>query len=143
MNQNELEIYVKKLNEQNNNLNGTIDEMDKKINQLLATGQEPTCQLIYFEPYMDPSIVYSDEFVPLIDTLKGAYLTNCKNGSYYYPEMMLPLPVCSDIETHNFLTPFPFTVEMPVLNPTFKTKELLVDILEEAGKADSNKLKVT
>jgi len=142
-NQNELEEYVKKLKEDTSNDGPIIDEMDKKINQMLNSGQMPVYQLIHFETYEDPRLVYSDHYVPLADCLKGAYLTRCKQGSEFTSEMMIPVPTTIDIKTTDFLTPFPFIVEMPTLNPTLKVKDILVDILDEAGKADSNKLKVT
>lgn len=142
LNQNELEDYVKKLHEENPNDKPLIKEMDKKVGQMLNTGQEPVCQLLHFETYEETRIAYLDHYVPLIDCLKGAYLTKCEKASEFIPELLIPSPDTLEIEPNDMLTPFPFIVEMPALNPSFNIKELLVDILDDAGKADINKLKV-
>ena len=142
LNQNEVESYVKKLQEEHPNLNPAIDEMDKKMVQTLATGQLHAYQLTHFESYEDHRMAYLDHYIHLIDVLKGVYLTRCKKAGEYSAEMMIPLPSTFEIETSNLLTPFPFSVEMVSLNPTFRVKELLVEILDDAGNADSNKLKV-
>lgn len=143
LNQNELEDYVRKLQEETPDIGPLVDEVDKKVGQMLPTGQEPICQLMYYEPYTDPRLAYSDHYAPIADCVRGMYLTRCKHVSEFYADMLIPLPSVIDTEASSLLTPFPFTVEMPALNPAFRSKELLVDILDEAGNADSNRLKVS
>lgn len=142
LNQNELETYVKKLQEEHSSITPALDEMDKKMSQTLASGQLPTYQLMHFESYEDFRIAYLDHYIPLIDILKGVYLTRCKKAGEYSAEMLIPLPSTFEIETGNLLTPFPFSVENLTLNPTFKVKELLVEILDDVINADDNKLQV-
>ena len=143
LNQTELEAHVKKLQEENPNNSAIIDEMDKRVGLMLNAGQDPVQQLMHFDTFENPRLAYLDHYVPLTDCLKGAYLTKCKQAGEFSSEMLIPIPTTLEIETCDFLTPFPFIVEMPSLNPTFKVKEMLVEILDEAGKADTNKLKVT
>lgn len=142
LNQNELEAYVKKMQEDNPSITHVFDEMDKKMAQILTSGQLLAHQLLHFESYEDPRLAYQDHYIPLINILKGVYLTSCKKAGEHSAEILIPLPSTFEIETSNFLTPFPFTVEMLSLNPTFKVKDLLVDILDDAGNADPNKLNV-
>lgn len=113
------------------------------MSQLLPTGQEPKRQLLHFESFGDSREAYTDNFIPLTDSLKGAYLTKCKSASEFSADILLPMPTTLDIDLSHLLTPFPFTVEMLTMNPEFKIKELLVEILDEAGTADSNRLKVS
>jgi len=124
-------------------LSSTLDGIDKKLSQLLNSGQEPIYQLIHCDTYENSYSAYQDNYLPQTDCLKGIYLTKCQKGSVLFPELLIPLPSALDIESEHLLTPFPLIIEAPALNPVFKIKEMLVDILDDAGRADSNNLKVT
>ena len=143
LNQKEIELYVQNLSTEHTNKNAIIDEMDKKIGQLLHTGQEPIYQLTVFEPLINFHANLTSDYSSLENSLNSLHQANNNELSVFEPELLLPMPVTLDIETTEFLTPFPFIIETPTINPMFNTKDILVSILNEAGKADANKLKVS
>lgn len=118
------------------------EEVDKKITQLVHSSKDIHFDLLYVNKMADKRGFVVDNGVCVQEILLDIYATSLRDGSEYEPELILPLPTALEVDSHHLLTPFPVTVEALALSPNFNCKDLLIQILDQIGFADSNELRV-
>ena len=55
----------------------------------------------------------------------------------YESDYLLPDPEIEPFDSEELLTPFPFFLEQPTLNPCVRKKNVAKDLLNRAGNLDS------
>ena len=118
-----------------------IKALDKYIGTLLS-GPNLTRELLLIDGALDKQVLYIDNFRSTRELVNRT--ENLPGSCFEYEaDMLLPLPDEFKLSTDDFLAPFPFTVEMPVLNLGHGIQEKLPGMLEELDQCEPKKLKAS
>ncbi len=118
-----------------------IETLDKYMGALL-TGPDLTQELLLIDGVLDRQVLYIDNFRSARELVNRT--ENLPSSCFEYEtEMLLPLPDESKLSTDDFLAPFPFTVEMPILNLGYGIQEKLPSMLDDLGQCKPKKLKAS
>lgn len=98
-------------------------------------------ELVLIDGALQEQALYIENFKSTRDVIKR--IENLPNNSIEYePDMLLPLPSETELTTDDFLTPFPFIIEMPILNLGNGMEDSIPGMLDDLGQCGPNRLKV-
>lgn len=107
----------------------------------LIEGPAVSYELLLTDNVLGGKPVYIENFRSAKEFVKRSENLNDYSIAYE-PDMLLPLPTANKLSIDDFLAPFPFIVEMPMLNLEEGIKDSLPVMLSEIDQCEPNNLKV-
>jgi len=121
------------------------DEISKaiiaEIQKLSKTGPEIPFSGVYVfknDTYPEPLFEDYSEINNILNDLKTLGLSDNLNSR---PDILIPIPAELPTEIDEFLTPFPFIVESPLLNPNLPYSQIANEMIKNCAKLNANEIK--
>ena len=133
----EIESFLNKFH-----LNKTISNLDQLISSEVAKLAKfgpnlPISEIYVFKNEENKNKLFENytEIAEILNQIKTSNLLEC---SYYQPDFLLPIPSEISIEIDEFLTPFPFIIEAPILNSHLPYTQIANEMVKNHAKLTPN-----